>query len=162
MSDLYLILLILLRGTWIILKFVKDKDNLLPHDVWTGTDYTQTTSSFTKNDNLTSSTEWSYNGDRCLKLTRRTEDYAGYTTEYYQDFPKGNYKFTLKVYNPDNNGGSITLFCNEGNESVQYTQNNNVQTITIEVSNKTVIGFRISVYSSLKSVYLDEFKITSQ
>lgn len=78
------------------------------------------------------------------------------------DLPVGNYKFSLKLYSPDNNGGSITLFCEEGNEIVQYVKSDNVQIITLEVTNKTIIGFRISVYSSLKSVYLDEFKITAQ
>ena len=78
------------------------------------------------------------------------------------NLPTGNYKFTAKVYSPDNTGGSITLFCSEGNELVSYTNNNTEQTVSIEVTNKTITGFRISIYSSLKSVYLDEFKIIAQ
>lgn len=141
---------------------VKDKDNLLSHDVWSGTDYSKNVNSFSKRDNLTSSTEWAFNGKRCLKLTRQTEEFSGYTTEHIINLPTGNYKFTVKVYSPDNNGGGITLFCSEGNEIVNYAKSNNVQTISIEVTNKTITGFRISIYSSLKSVYLDEFKIISQ
>lgn len=66
------------------------------------------------------------------------------------------------MYSPDNNGGSINLFCSEGNVSLGYTKSNNVQTAIIEVTDKTIIGFRISVYTSLKSVYLDEIKIVAK
>ena len=48
MSDLYLILVILLRGTWIILKFVKDKDNRLTHNQWSGGQYLNSTLGFNK------------------------------------------------------------------------------------------------------------------
>lgn len=145
-----------------ITMFVKDKNNLWNHNVWSGTDYTHNTNDFTKNENLTSSTEWSYNGKRSLKLTRRTEEHNGYTTEHYTDLPKGDYLFTLKIYSPINTGGSITLFCSEGNVTAQYPKNEDTQTISISVTDKTVIGFRISLYSSLQSVWIDDIKITPQ
>ena len=78
------------------------------------------------------------------------------------NLPTGDYRFTLKLYSPDNDGGTITLLCNNEGINVSYNKSNAVQTIVIEVTNKSVTGFRISVWSSLKSVYLDEFKITAQ
>lgn len=52
--------------------FIKDKNNLMKFNVWSGTDYKKTTEGFLsgKGQFIESSTEWSFIGDRSLKITR--------------------------------------------------------------------------------------------
>ena len=140
--------------------FVKDKSNLLDYNLWSGTDYLKNITGFTKHP--TSSTEWSVNGERSLKLTRTSDQYNDYTTEWFQSIPTGNYLVTLKLYAPNTNG-QASLFVG-ANESIHvgYSKSNTVQNISISVTDNNIIGMRISVYSSLESVYLDDLSVISQ
>lgn len=54
------------------LNFIKDKENLFIHNIWSGTDHLKTTTGFTTGANATmdTSTDWSTNGERSFKLTR--------------------------------------------------------------------------------------------
>ena len=131
-------------------------------DVWSGTDYNKNTTSFTKRENIESTTEWCFNGERSLKLTRRTEEYNGYTTEYYQTLPQGNYLTSIKVYSPESSG-QITVFTASGNNvNVGYVKHSDIQTILLSVTNEGIIGLRVSIYGSQQSVYLDSISITAQ
>lgn len=63
------------------MNYVKDNTNIESYNVWSGTDYNENTSNFTPSlgIQLTSSKEWSVNGESSLKI-ERTND-----TSYYVD-----------------------------------------------------------------------------
>ena len=140
-----------------IFDFVKDKTNLVPHNVWTGTDYLSNTTGFS-NECIESSTDWSYNGTRSLKLTRVQESYAYYTTQFSVDLPKNDYIFTFRLYSP-NTTGQILLLSNEGNKTLNYNSNANVQLITLSVTNQSIVGVRFVNWSPNTSCYIDEITI---
>lgn len=149
--------MILLRGTWIILKFVKDKTNLVPHNVWTGTDYSADTTGF-NHTCIESSTEWSYNGTRSLKLNRFQEGYNNYTTSFVVTLPQANYIFTCRLYAPHTKG-NIILLTKEGNLEVQFSENESVQLITLSATNRSVDGVRFVNWSPNTSCFIDEISI---
>ena len=72
--------MILLRGTWIILKFVKDKKNLLSYIAWSCGDYSNDPSSLIARNGVTKafSTNWSSMGSYSIKLTGSIWDWVGY------------------------------------------------------------------------------------
>ena len=112
MSDLYLILLILLRGTWIILKFVKDKNNLLPYNLWAGGEYRNIiTNEQTENGwfasttpliQLTPSTEWKSNGLKSIKC-------SSFNKNDYCEYHCYNFSKTKSIY------GIIDLYSESSN-----------------------------------------------
>lgn len=136
---------------------VKDKNNLVDYNVWSGTDYLKNITGFTKSP--TSSTDWSSNGERSLKLTRTSDNYNDYTTESYFNLPAGNYLFECKLYSPNANG-RLTLFLGSENVSIDFYKSSNVQNISFTIDNDSFNGMRVSIYSSLESVYLDDVNIT--
>lgn len=142
-----------------IIYSIKDKLNLLNYNIWSGTDYLKNITGFTKNP--TSSTEWSINGERSLKLTRVAENYNDYITEITPNLPVGNYLLTFKLYAPNTNG-QITVFTNAETLTVGYAKNNNPQTISITIIDNTINMMRISIYVSLESIYLDNLSIIAQ
>ncbi|WP_296882100.1 hypothetical protein [uncultured Methanobrevibacter sp.] len=53
---------------------VKDKTNIVPHNVWTAGDYSKNTNKFNTWNNgvITTSNEWSSNGEYSIKFTQST------------------------------------------------------------------------------------------
>lgn len=137
-------------------KTVKDKSNLVSFNAWSGTDYSKDITGF--NNSPESSTEWSYNGDRSLKLNRFSESYAAYTTSYSIDLLKSNYLFTCRIYAPNTNG-QIILLSDEGNVSVNFTSNKNVQLITLSITNQSISRIRFVNWTSNTSVFIDEISL---
>lgn len=142
-------------------NFVKDNNNLLNYNVWSATDYTETITGFTNKP--ISSNEWSYTGERSLKLTRLSSTYGDYTTQHIQELLEyNNYKLTIKVYSPTGTG-RIQLF--HGTDAtttyVDINQSNQIQTLEIQVNNTPFRGFRLLSYIDESSIYFDDITLTT-
>ena len=133
--------------------------NLAPYNLWSGTDYTKDSTGFSKN--AESSTEWSVNGSRSMKLTRSSDNYDDYTTEYFFNVPVGDYLITFKIYSPKAYG-NFYVFCNEGNQNIGFAKTEDVQLIQLHLTNKTVAGVRFVIYESNQSIHVDDFQIIPQ
>jgi len=78
-----------------ITMFVKDKNNLLTHNQWTGTDVTHDTTGFTPfNSTIESSISYSSNGNRSLKVTVENTGYKD-----------------VRLYPPSTLSTGITVIC---------------------------------------------------
>lgn len=156
----------IVRGTHAgddIRMFVKDKNNIIPdNNVWSGTDVLKSVSGFNRLNIISSSTDWSSIGERSFKLTRVTEEYSGYTSEYGFELPTGDYQFTVKVYSPNANGAIRLLIGESDNMAITYTASDTVQTISFTLSDNNIRGIRLSVDTSLQSSYFDDFVIVAQ
>ena len=140
--------------------FIKDKNNLISFNAWTGTDYLKNTNEF--NNHPLSSTEWSINGERSLKLTNTEDNYEHYSTSYYQTLPTGTYIIQMKLYSPVGTGRIGVMLKGEDFQNINYSASDNVQNITITVTNKTIIGLRFYKWTVGTSVYIDDLKIQVQ
>lgn len=145
-----------------ITENIKDKNNLAPYNAWTGSDYLKNVTDFSHHNNLKSSTDWSYNGERSLKLTRIAEEYLQYILQYFlhEATTQGNYKFTVKVYSPTTNGRIIIVLQDKDAIWVSYGVSNEIQTITLTITDSQITGFRFTVDTSLQTAYFDEISIT--
>ena len=155
--------MILLRGTWIILKFVKDKDNLLSYNHWSCGDYSNNLNGFIKRPsdtcNYELSDEWSSNGKYSIKFTGSTWDWIGYQLDGFTSTAKqvqatmnininGNAKAYLDIVYSDNETQTT---------SVDITQSG-IQTLTLTVdSSKTInrLLFRVTLLADNISCYID-------
>lgn len=129
--------------------------------MWSGTDYLKNITGFTKNP--TSSTEWSINGERCLKLTKTGTNWNDYISEsMIDDLPIGNYRFSCQIYSP-HASGRIMAFLSESNISqVTFSASENIQPIIITITNEIFRGFRMLNDTLNESIYFDDFKVTAQ
>ena len=160
--------MILLRGTWIILKFVKDKNNLLPYNLATGSDYRKTITdedhTFLGISNLSSSTEWSSNGNRSIKHEKPTNTYCEYILTNI-DTTK-SYEGSIKIHNPNSklqfflitkaNGVNVSIKSITINESTE----DNTATLNLtssDLTECTTIQFR--VLSINGPFYTDDWKL---
>lgn len=119
---------------------------------------------FTKQTNLESIIDWSYNGERSLKFQCPSRDsYNLYTTEHYCDeMSVGDYLFSVKIYSPSATS-RIQIFNKDGNSSQIYIPSNNtIQKISLSITNKAISGFRLLNDSLNEPVYYDDFKIAPQ
>lgn len=114
--------------------------------------------------NLKSSTDWSYNGTYSLKFQCPSRDsYNLYTTEYYCDeMPVNDYLFSVKVYSPSAES-RITLFLKDSTQlNINIHPSNDVQTISLSITNNAITGFRLLNDSINEPIYYDDFKIVHQ
>lgn len=130
--------------------------------MWSGTDYLKNTNEFTHPDNIASSTDWSYNGQRSLKLTRRSESYNDYITTSSLPTPKGDYIFSCKVYSPSANGRVSVFLEDKDAVVVGYVISNDIQSINISINDSEIIAIRFIVDTLLQSAYFDDINVTSQ
>lgn len=130
--------------------------------MWSGSDYLKNCKDFNKTHNLISSTEWGSNGNRSMKFTKTSENYSDYSTEHMFDLPTGDYLFTCDVFSSEANG-KIYLFL-DGSEtiSINFSASENVQKISLSVTNHLIRGLRLINSSLNKSIFFDNFSITSQ
>ena len=129
-----------------------------------GTDYSHNVGDFTKQINLESSNDWSYNGSCSLKFQCPSRDsYNLYTTEYYCDeMPTGNYLFSVKIYSPSA-GSRIALLLKDSTQStINIPPSNEVQTISLSITNNAITGFRLLNDSLNEPIYYDDFKLVPQ
>ena len=130
--------------------------------MWSGSDYLKNCNDFNKRHNLISSTEWGSNGDRSMKFTRTSDTYSDYSTEHMFDLPTGNYLFSCDVFSPEANG-RIYLFLEDSETvSINFSAGDNVQRVSLSVTNHLIRGLRLLNSSLSKSIFFDNFSIISQ
>ena len=142
-----------------IIYSIKDKLNLVSFNAWSGTDYLKNTTNF--DNSPISSREWCSNGERSLKLTRQSDDYSDYTTNYYSNLPCGTYLITFKLYAPNTNG-RIAVFTNEETITIDYSPQDILQDMSITITNLEINFIRFSIWTPLESIYLDDLSIIAQ
>ena len=136
--------------------------NLFNYNLWSGSDYLNNCTDFNKIYNLISSIEWASNGNKSIKFTRTSNNYSDYTTEHMFNLPTGNYLFSCDVFSPEANG-RIYLFLEEPETvSINFSASEDVQRVSLSVTNHLIRGFRLVNDSLNKSIYYDNFKIVHQ
>lgn len=80
--------MILLRGTWIILKFVKDKDNLLNYNQWSCGDFEGTIVPDSKSPNMIFelTDDYKSNGNYSIKLQNETTGWEWSQLHTYDEY----------------------------------------------------------------------------
>ena len=166
MSDLYLILLILLRGTWIILKFVKDKNNLLIHNLWTCGDYLKNTMGirgFNEGLTIDLSNDYKSNGEYSFKYTTSLNQYQGVAFEP-TTLPVNTNKVTvtLTVLNLTGGNMEVRLTENGANKTITVPQSETSQEITIEKDvTTTSIQITFIFRSANITAHIDNMRLTA-
>ena len=89
-------------------------------------------------------------------------DWSDCTSECMFDLEQGDYLFSCKVYSP-NSSGRIYIFIDESDsDMVEFNSSENVQSISLAVSNHLVRGIRVLVGTLDKVVYFDDFSVIPQ
>lgn len=138
---------------------MKDTNNLLDYNIWSGTEYTHDITGFSKTP--TSSNEYSSIGENSLKLTRTTDDYNNYTTEHMNSLPSNNYRLTVDVYSPKS-GGNLVMFTGDTDQvNVLFNPSPNVQSLSLQANNTNFRGFRLLNYTKGQSIWLDNISLVA-
>ena len=138
---------------------MKDTNNLLDYNIWSGTDYSNDITGFSKTP--ISSNEYSSIGENSLKLTRTTDDYNNYTTEYMKSLPSSNYRLTVDVYSPQA-GGNLVMFIGDTVQvNVVFNSSPNVQSLSLQANNTNFRGIRLLNYTKGQSIWFDDFSLVS-
>lgn len=146
---------------------MKDTNNLLSYNVWSGSEYDGSISGFSKTSNLTliPSNEFSIIGECSIKGIRTAD------SSYYVDIQRlttlsvGNtVTSTFKVYT-SNTAVNVALFSgNQGDISfVTVYASNLVQEISVSgvvPTNSGYIATRIQAYEKNKPFYIDDISLT--
>lgn len=136
---------------------VKDKDNLLDSNIWSGTDYLKNTNGFLHHPDITieSSTEWSNNGERSLKVNGN--DWVRHTPI---DDADGTYTASLNVYSEYNI--RVVFYNTSSNLAVLNIPPNTTETSTISLTCTDTFYLNIFPYprpTNDVSYYLDNITI---
>lgn len=136
---------------------MKDTNNLLPYNVWSGTDYNQNITGFTRNP--ISSNNWSYDGERSLKLTRTGPNIVDYISDHDITLPTDNYKLTVKIYSPEGTGRVMVKYGTDSTSYVMFQPSNQIQTLSIQVDNENIRGVRFLSDTMNASIYIDDIAL---
>lgn len=97
-----------------ITMFVKDKNNLVSHNVWSGTDYKKNTEDLSpSNVQISSTTEWGINGERSIKSEGQVERYSQVLLHYSSTSINTNETVTGKLTILNNTGKTVQLRLNQ-------------------------------------------------
>lgn len=136
---------------------MKDTNNLLDYNIWSGTEYTHDITGFSKTP--ISSNEYSSIGENSLKLTRTTDDYNNYTTEYMKSLPSSNYRLTVDVYSPQA-GGRIVMFTGDTEQVMtSFSPSPNVQSISLQANSTNFRGIRLMNDTKGQGIWFDNFSL---
>lgn len=148
---------------------VKDKDNLFSYNVWSGTDYLKNSADFfsTTSGLLFSSTDWSINGDRCVKAVNSLSNSISCKIDNTDVVENDTVSFKFKIIN--NTGDTVYAQILQQNSDNTETQvivsipsSNNVQDIFITKNiDQEIIRVRcqISGIQPGKSIVADDFSL---
>ena len=134
---------------------MKDTQNLLNYNVWSGTEYYENITGF--NHKAISTNNWSSIGERSICIKRQDDIYENYITEHYMQLPVGNYMFTFDIYSLETSG-SIVLVVGE-NEKIIVSYSPNIQHIAVQVLNNNFMGFRLTSWNKGTDVYFTNFEV---
>lgn len=149
-----------------MLYSIKDKLNLVNHNMWSGTDYLSNTNNintFSETITISSSTEFSVNGERSIKAIT-TSSTNGVQVVQTPPIPAEigkTYLAELYIYNPNNptairilESGS-TLF-----STVELPINLNWEKVTISRTIQSSESFALMIFSRLPNTfYIDQVNI---
>lgn len=151
-----------------IRMFVKDKDNLLTHNQWSCTDYLKNTTGFTHSPYCTieSSTEYSVNGERSLKVNK-TEDGNAYARIELND------SFLEKIINITGNvktiSGQVYFQLLEINGGIINTSQISIPggsddefSLTLQTGTENTQIILQIIYFDYNGIFLDNLKLTVQ
>lgn len=123
-----------------IFDFVKDKDNSLSYNIWSGTDYLHNVNGFVKGAGISyeSSNEWCVNGNYSLKATNSSEGSAWWGILYTAPL----YGKSLQI-----SGVIKTSINRETNIRVNErdSNNSNIQTVSLNIPKNSMQKFNISL-----------------
>lgn len=136
---------------------MKDTNNLLDYNIWSGTDYNNDITGFNKTP--TSSNEYSSIGENSLKLTRTTDDYNNYSTEHMKSLPSNNYRLTVDVYSPKTSGNLVMFTGDADQVNVLFNPSPNVQSLSLQANNTNFRGIRLLNYTKGQSIWLDNISL---
>jgi hypothetical protein len=137
---------------------VKDTNNILPYNLWSGTDYEEIINfSKSANMNVISSSENSYNGEKSYKIQSNNQSlqYAGFDMSINNG---QNITVSLAIYNPNKN---LTLRIQDNNNitdqvSIEIPPNNNWAIYSISFTAKSNTSVRtLFIFSNGGVSYLD-------
>ena len=148
---------------------IKDKSNLINYNIWSGTDYLKNTTgtSTSPTIQLSSSTDWSYNSDRSLKITGTVESYAVTVLGEILDIETdAQMTGTIHILNNSSFNAQLRFHEVEGNvyNTVEIPSNPNSQEITVtrtKTSNAKTVQLNL-ILRNPSSVYVDDVSFTIQ
>lgn len=148
---------------------IKDKTNLINYNIWSGTDYLKNTTGTYASPTiqLSSSTDWSYNSDRSLKITGTTASYAVTTLGEILDIEKAA-QMTGTIHILNNSSFNAQLRFHEVEENmyntVEIPSNSKPQEISVtrtKTSNSKTVQLLL-ILRNPSSVYVDDVSFTIQ
>jgi len=147
-------------------KSIKDKSNILPHNLWSGGDYSSNINwTDLVNEEITLSSEWKCNGEYCLKFTS-TEVIHKFVVDL--PYTTSGDELTLKLNCLTRQQGLVLKLLQYANsswetESCYIPKSDNVQepSITINTSENILkIRFLIEGYDGLnKTFFIDNIRL---
>lgn len=151
---------------------MKDKDNLYSFNQWSATEYYDKTKEFivfnANNTLIESNNNWSNIGEKCLKITKLSNN-ANWVRIYYNESKKSkniNGKLTIKTLNSDVNVYLIELNPDGDNTKVVGVNipdnsifNVNISFISNNISNRFVL--QIIIDDIQESCYIDNIQLYS-
>lgn len=146
---------------------VKDKTNILSHNIWSCGDLTHNLNGFIVNssERNVASTERSVNGDYSVRLTPEEDNYA-MTTINYTFEEEGTYLLKCKCLNTGISDAKVIIRDSENTviESINVPVSNQFQEYSIEVTisseNVNQILFRTAMSDS--HLYVDDINLSIQ
>ena len=147
---------------------MKDTNNLLDYNVWSGTDYNNNTNGFINQQlKLTSSNKFCVIGEQSLEICKDGNN-NWCSIDITSVIATGNtYRFSCEVYSPNSNG-VITLRESGGNVvSISYVKSDIIQTvsgvipITITPSSTKKAYFQL-LNNTSNPAYFDNFSLVGQ
>lgn len=136
---------------------MKDKNNILPYNVWSGSEYSKKISVYY----AISSTVWSIIGEYSFR-----NDYSNNWLTLYQDTSLNNVSLTLTATINTITSGALCIYYNVGGnyKSVKsgFNKNSiNAVSVSAEIpSETTMVWCRIDLTNSTKNLYVDNIKLT--
>ena len=146
---------------------MKDNNNLLSFNVWSGGDYKQSTDGFiSSNCKLTTSNKFSINGENSLKITTQIrDDWPLADTNRIYDKLSGNITAELKIYAPEGDM-LIILFAYSPNKDIAriiVPKNDNIQSIKLTGDipiDYNYLTIRLFPRTSDVPFYIDDLSLT--
>lgn len=142
---------------------VKDTENILDYNIWSGGDYLKNTNGFTiANGSLARTTNYSSNGESSIYLLRlQGNSYVSFSVPLSDSDIGKTITFKVDVYSP-NDSAQLQISHNSQYESSTCNSNSEFQTITLS---RTIVNSD-SLYCIIKlneiDCYIDNLSITIQ
>lgn len=138
---------------------MKDNNNLLSYNIWSGSEYYRNTSEIIPNGlTITPSSEFATIGENSFKIIRTGTNY--YLTIYITNLLTNNKTYTayIDVYSPTTSG-SITLRDSAGTNNISYSAINSVQTVSLSKQFSTSSNCSIQLTCSTGPVFIDNIRL---